>query len=216
MKENYTMKNDTTVCVSAVEANRHLKNQRDLIENYFTLVSLIKTESELKKHHRAYLHIREKIDALIKKQHPRVLDIAADTLKALSGGSREDLIEQDDCSECVCNCCICDECLDSPCYETDEFFPFSEAEEDRIPVVFPKEDYDSMVEDLLTMAELVSLVTEMRLCDMKAIHEFGKLVPAFVNFEKERISVYKAAAAEADEVLSRWEDIDFISVGYNN
>ena len=216
MKENNTMKNDATICVSAIEANRHLKNQRDLIEGYFTLVSLIKMESELKKHHRAYLHIREKIDALIEKQHPRVLDIAADTFKALSGGSREDLIEQDDCSDCICNSCICEDCPDSPCYDYDDSFPLAEADEERIPVVFPKEDFEVMVEDLLTMAELVSMVSEMRQCDMKAIRELSKLVPAFADFERERMCVYEDAAAEADEVLSRWEDIDFVKVGFDN
>ena len=66
--------------------------------------------------------------------------------------------------------------------------------------------YDLMIEDLLTMAELLGMVADMRTKDVRAIQEFGKYVPAFAAFEKNRLSLYREAAKEAEDILTRWED----------
>ena len=66
--------------------------------------------------------------------------------------------------------------------------------------------YDLMIEDLLTMAELLGMVADMRAKDVRAIQEFGKYVPAFAAFEKNRLSLYREAAKEAEDILNRWED----------
>ena len=63
-----------------------------------------------------------------------------------------------------------------------------------------------MIEDLLTMAELLDMVADMRTKDVRAIQEFGKYVPAFAAFEKNRLSLYREAAKEAEDILNRWED----------
>ena len=34
-----------------------------------------------------------------------------------------------------------------------------------------------MIEDLLTMAELIDMVSDMRIKDVRAIQEFGKFIP---------------------------------------
>lgn len=59
---------------------------------------------------------------------------------------------------------------------------------------------------LLTMAELLGMVADMRTKDVRAIQEFGKYVPAFAAFEKNRLSLYREAAQEAEDILNRWED----------
>ena len=41
---------------------------------------------------------------------------------------------------------------------------------------------------------------------MKAIREFGKFIPAFAAFEKNRLSLYREAAKEAEEIFDRWAD----------
>ena len=46
----------------------------------------------------------------------------------------------------------------------------------------------------------------MRTQDMKAIREFGKFVPAFAAFEKNRLNLYREAAKEAEEIFDRWAD----------
>ena len=46
----------------------------------------------------------------------------------------------------------------------------------------------------------------MRTQDAKAIREFGKFVPAFAAFEKNRLSLYREAAKEAEEIFNRWAD----------
>ena len=59
---------------------------------------------------------------------------------------------------------------------------FDMDEEDKYEddfVTIPKEKYDSMIEDLLTMAELIDMVSDMRTKDVRAIQEFGKFIPAY-------------------------------------
>ena len=51
-----------------------------------------------------------------------------------------------------------------------------------------------MIDDLLTMSEIIQCVADMRTQDVKAIHEFGKFVPAFAAFETvsyTHLDVYK-------------------------
>ena len=56
------------------------------------------------------------------------------------------------------------------------------------------------------MAELLGMVADMRTKDVRAIQEFGKDVPAFAAFEKNRLSLYREAVKEAEDILNRWED----------
>ena len=80
------------------------------------------------------------------------------------------------------------------------------AEDDAETVTIAKKDYETMIDDLLTMSEIIQCVADMRTQDMKAIREFGKFVPAFAAFEKNRLSLYREAAKEAEEIFDRWAD----------
>ena len=82
----------------------------------------------------------------------------------------------------------------------------TDAEDDDEVVVIPKEKYDMMVEDLLTMAELIDMVSDMRTKDVRAIQEFGKLFPAYAEYEKNRLSLYRDAAKEAEDIMNRWDE----------
>ena len=73
-------------------------------------------------------------------------------------------------------------------------------------VTRPTEKYDSMIEDLLTMAELIDMVSDMRTKDVRAIQEFGKFIPAYAAYERNRLSLYREAAKEAESIIDRWED----------
>ena len=69
-----------------------------------------------------------------------------------------------------------------------------------------EDEYELMIDDLLTMSEIIQCVADMRTQDVKAIREFGKFVPAFAAFEKNRLSLYREAAKEAEEIFDRWAD----------
>ena len=72
-----------------------------------------------------------------------------------------------------------------------------------------------MIDDLLTMSEIIQFVADMRTQEMRAIREFGKFVPAFAAFEKNRLSLYREAAKEAEEIFDRWADeIDDLDEDY--
>ena len=144
------------------------------------LVNLIRKEDELKKHHRAYLHVREEI-AECANEATEVIGGILDSIQEkehiyrVSGSpSAFDMDEEDE-------------------YE-DDF------------VTIPKEKYDSMIEDLLTMAELIDMVSDMRTKDVRAIQEFGKFIPAYAAYERNRLSLYREAAKEAASIIDRWED----------
>ena len=93
-------------------------------------------------------------------------------------------------------------CKDSPCYDGDS----EDLEDEENTVTLPKEQYDLMVEDLLTMAELIDMVSDMRTKDVRAIQEFGKFLPAYAAGERNRLSLYREAAKEAESIIDRWED----------
>ena len=122
----------------------------------------------------------------------------------------ESLIEEDEsgCEGCPCFDCEgdCLSCPESPCYDGKEESPFADAENDGEVVVIPKQKYDMMVEDLLTMAELIDMVSDMRTKDVRAIQEFGKLFPAYAEYEKNRLSLYREAAKEAEDIMNRWDE----------
>ena len=72
-----------------------------------------------------------------------------------------------------------------------------------------------MIDDLLTMSEIIQCVADMRTQDVKAIREFGKFIPAFAAFEKNRLRLYRDAAKEAEEIFDRWTDeIDDLDEDY--
>ena len=90
---------------------------------------------------------------------------------------------------------------------TPSAFDMDEEDEDEDDfVTIPKEKYDSMIEDLLTMAELIDMVSDMRTKDVRAIQEFGKFIPAYAAYERNRLSLYREAAKEAESIIDRWED----------
>ena len=143
------------------------------------LIALIREEAQLKKHHRAYLHVREELEDYTDRASSRMLDIL------------------DEARDCVVGLAK----------DVRETFRSREREaEDADTVIIPKEDYETMIEDLLVMSELIQMVSDMRTRDVEIIQEMGKLVPAFAALEKNRLSLYRGAAKEAEEIFDRWAD----------
>ena len=151
----------------------------EVIDMNADLIALIREEAELKKHHRAYLHVREDLEDCTDRASSRMLDIL------------------DEARDCVVGLAK----------DVRETFRSREREaEDADTVTIPKEDYETMIEDLLVMSELIQMVSDMRTRDVEIIQEIGKFVPAFAAFEKNRLSLYRGAAKEAEEIFDRWVD----------
>ena len=153
----------------------------EVIDMSADLIALIREETELKKHHRAYLHVHEE------------LEDCADEMAARMQGVF------DETTDCVIG-------LMKDVHETFRVRKQEAAEDDADTVTIAKEDYETMIDDLLTMSEIIQCVADMRTQDMRAIREFGKFVPAFAAFEKNRLSLYREAAKEAEEIFDRWAD----------
>ena len=171
---------DTPVEMSFREVKEGVDSFFGLMGMTMELLRLYHKESELKKHHRAYLHVREEIGK------------CADETAELISGILDSLMEKEHIYHVA----------GSPSAPVDDM----EDEDEGDTVSIPKEKYDSMVEDLLTMAELIDMVSDMCTRDVRAIHEFAKFVPAFAAYERNRLSVYREAAKEAESIIDRWED----------
>ena len=153
----------------------------EVIDMSADLIALIREETELKKHHRAYLHVHEELEGCADEMAARMQEIFDET------------------TDCVIG-------LMKDVHETFRVRKREAAEDDADTVTIAKEDYETMIDDLLTMSEIIQCVADMRTQDVKAIREFGKFVPAFAAFEKNRLSLYRDAAKEAEEIFDRWAD----------
>ena len=186
MEKNFNLENAKNVIAahSGIPVNTTLGGVTKPIDLLFEvidmnadLIALIREEAELKKHHRAYLHVREELEACTDWTSSRMLDIL------------------DEARDCVVGLAK----------DVRETFRSREREaEDADTVTISKEDYETMIEDLLVMSELIQMVSDMRTRDVEIIQEMGKLVPAFAALEKNRLSLYRGAAKEAEEIFDRW------------
>ena len=190
------------ISIPAKDAIEYGENTNAMFSLLSELRELLMTETRLKKHHRPYLHLREQIDEKVKEIAPVLTKVAVDMLALrCSAVSVEDDV---DCAGCICEDCEedCRMCKDSPCYDGDS----EDLEDEEDTVTLPKEQYDLMVEDLLTMAELIDMVSDMRTKDVRTIQEFGKFIPAYAAYERNRLSLYREAAKQAESIIDRWED----------
>lgn len=153
----------------------------EVIDMSADLIALIHEETELKKHHRAYLHVHEELEGCADEMAARMQEIFDET------------------TDCVIG-------LMKDVHETFRVRKQEAVEDDADTVTIAKEDYETMLDDLLTMSEIIQCVADMRTQDVKAIREFGKFVPAFAAFEKNRLSLYRDAVKEAEEIFDRWAD----------
>lgn len=182
--------NDFTEKFGDNKVQMTFRDVKEGMDSYFGLISmttelikLIREEETLRKHHRAYLHVRE---AILEGSNELMAYINAQLMKC-GEGKRFSYIPK---SEYIDN------------------YPFAEAEddEDEETVTISKEQYEDMIDDLLTMAELIDMVSDMRIKDVRAIQEFGKFIPAYAAYERNRLSVYRNAAKEAESIIDRWEN----------
>ena len=190
MDKNFNLENAKNIIaeVSGVPVNttfgsitRPIDLLLEVIDMSADLIALIREETELKKHHRAYLHVHEELEGCADEMAARMQEIFDET------------------ADCVIG-------LMKDVHETFRVRKQEAAEDDADTVTIAKEDYETMIDDLLTMSEIIQCVADMRTQDVKAIREFGKFVPAFAAFEKNRLSLYREAAKEAEEIFDRWAD----------
>ena len=167
---------DTPVEMSFREVKEGMDSFFGLMGLTVELVNLIRKEDELKKHHRAYLHVREEIAE------------CANEATEVIGGILDSIQEKEHIYRVSGT---------PSAFDMDE-----EGEYEDDFVTIPKEKYDSMIEDLLTMAELIDMVSDMRTKDVRAIQEFGKFIPAYAAYERNRLSLYREAAKEAESIIT--------------
>ena len=144
--------NNKMITIPYADAIEYGENTSALFKALWELTDLIRLESDLKKHHRAYLHVREDIDEKVKEARQIMTKVSVDMIGFYF---KIDVPESNN---------------------SDENTPFADAGDDET-VSIPKDKYELMIDDLLTMSEIIQCVADMRTQDVKAIREFGKFVP---------------------------------------
>ena len=197
MDKNFNLENTKNIIaeVSGVPVNttfgsitKPIDLLLEVIDMSADLIALIREETELKKHHRAYLHVHEELEDCADEMAARMQEIFDET------------------TDCVIG-------LMKDVHETFRVRKQEAADDEAVSI--PKGKYELMIDDLLTMSEIIQCVADMRTQDMRAIREFGKFVPAFAAFEKNRLNLYREAAKEAEEIFDRWADeIDDLDEDY--
>lgn len=66
-----------------------------------------------------------------------------------------------------------------------------------------------MIDDLITMSEIIQMVTDVRTKDASFIQKFAEFMPAYAEQEKNRLALYLDAAKEAEGSFDRWTDAFF-------
>lgn len=56
------------------------------------------------------------------------------------------------------------------------------------------------------IAECANEATEVIGGILDSIQEFGKFIPAYAAYKRNRLSLYREAAKEAESIIDRWED----------
>lgn len=180
--------NDFTEKFGDNKVQMTFRDVKEGMDSYFSLISmtgdlikLIREEETLRKHHRAYLHVRENI---LESSNELMAFMNAALMKCGEGKHIGYL----------------------PKSQYNDAYPFAEADEDEETVTISKEKYEGMIEDLLTMAELIDMVTDMRSKDIRFIQDMAEILPVYAEFEQSRRSLYREAAKEAEDIFCRWED----------
>ena len=153
----------------------------EVIDMSADLIALIREETELKKHHRAYLHVHEELEDCADEMAARMQEIFDET------------------TDCVIG-------LMKDVHETFCVRKQEAAEDDAETVTIAKEDYETMIDDLLTMSEIIQMVTDVRIKDTSFIQKFAEFMPAYAEQEKNRLALYHDAAKEAEDIFDRWAD----------
>lgn len=169
-----SMNKDKPCAMPFGEVVEGMKQYYEMMGMAVDLINLIFEESKLKKHHRAYLHVREELEATAGDALDRINELLMDRRSP-------HVVEV--------------ECCNRPGNTHDEE-----------TVVIPKEQYEDMIDDLLTMAELIDMVASMRTKDISFIQEMAKIMPSYAEFEKSRLSLYREAAKDAEAIYDRWQD----------
>lgn len=190
MNKNTKPMNDFTEKFGDSKVRMTFRDVKEGMDSYFGLISmtadlikLIREEETLRKHHRAYLHVRENI---LEGCNELMAHINAELVKHSEGKNFGYI----------------------PKSEFNGSYPFAEADddEDEETVTISKKQYEDMIDDLLTMAELIDMVSDMRTKDIHFIQEMAKLMPTYAEYEKSRLALYREAAKDAEAIFDRWKD----------
>lgn len=174
---------DSRVQMSFRDVKEGMDSFFSLIDMTTELIRLIREEDTLRRHHRAYLHVRDEIAENCNEIMARIHGMLSMCGEKQHFGY-------------------------IPKSEYNDNHPFAEADEDKDEdtVTIPKDQYESMVEDLLTMAELIDMVSDMRSKDIRFIQDMAEITSAYAEYEKSRRSLYREAAKEAEDIYTRWDD----------
>ena len=181
-----------TVEIPEVELSALRVTVASLAKMHLELIRLYEEESHLKKHHKAYLHIRDHADQVCKEDKEKVNAMLQQFIRGDFDYENTPVVEErefdpEDCKGCA----DYDECKKAAEEDGLDVFALQEG-----LVVMSTEDFGVMQDDMLALTETVDhLVSVYR----------GMMSGKGVNM-KEMFSMLEGASKQSQEVFKRWDD----------
>lgn len=181
-----------TVEIPEVELSALRVTVAALAKMHLELIRLYEEESHLKKHHKAYLHIRDHADQVCKEDKEKVNAMLQQFIQGDFDYENTPVVEEREFDPEDCRgCADYDECKKAAEEDGLDVFALPEG-----LVVMSTEDLGVMQDDMLALTETVDhLVSVYR----------GMMSGKGVDM-KEMFSMLEGASKQSQEVFKRWDD----------
>lgn len=199
MNKNMNNMSVATVEIPAKAFDRMMEVISGLAKMHMDLIQLYEMESELKKHHKAYLHVRDHADQVCKHDKAAIQEMLTSLHPANFFPAEEEAEEGDDVED------VFDpvKCRDCACYEDCcEYVQQKAYEENAGIVMMSTETLGLMQDDMLALSEQIDQLTGI----------FRNMVAGGAISPETLEKVLSGASQLSDEVVERWDNADMVAM----
>lgn len=194
---NKNLKNVATVEVPEKALNRLLEITDSLVRMHLELIRLYEQESYLKKHHKAYLHVRDHAEAVCESDKNTISEMLASLHpdKLFAGEENgDDVMEVFDPEKC----------RDCPSYDDcDEYVNRKRVHPGSVAVVMmTTETLGQMQDDMIALTGQIDQLTGI----------FRNMVAGGAISPEALETVLTGASKLSDEVFDRWDNADMVAM----
>lgn len=191
------LKNVATVEVPEKALNRLLEITDGLVRMHLELIHLYEQESYLKKHHKAYLHVRDHAEAVCESDKHTISEM-------LESLHPDKLFAEDDDGDDVMDVFDPKKCADCPCYdECDEYVNRKRVSPGSVAVVMmTTETLGQMQDDMIALTGQIDQLTGI----FRNMVAGGSISPEALE------TVLAGASKLSDEVFDRWDNADMVAM----
>ena len=194
---NKNLKNVATVEVPEKALNRLLEITDGLVRMHLELIRLYEQESYLKKHHKAYLHVRDHAEAVCESDKNTISEMLASL-------HPDKLFAEEENGDDVMEVFDPEKCRDCPSYDDcDEYVNRKRVHPGSVAVVMmTTETLGQMQDDMIALTGQIDQLTGI----------FRNMVAGGAISPEALETVLTGASKLSDEVFDRWDNADMVAM----